>query len=88
MSSSVMKIKADARTSLCDITKYLVSYSFMWIYMDVRAIGLILYYEELYFNYSNRVSRPVPLCSLCSSLSFCLILVQAICYKHSSHNVA
>lgn len=56
----------------------------MWIYMDVHAIGLILYYEELYFNYTNRVSRPVTLCSLSPSLSFCLILVQAICYKRSS----
>lgn len=34
------------------------------------------------------VSRPVTQCILCPSLSFCLILVQAICYKHSSNNAA
>lgn len=59
-------------------------FHFMWIYRDAHATGLILYYVELCFNYTESVwarytARPL------SSQSFCLILVQAICYKRGSN---
>lgn len=46
-SSTAMKAEADTKSSLCAMLH------FMWIYVDVHAFGLILYYEELYFNYTH-----------------------------------